>query len=96
MSNKWDNEDELPTSRGRKARADSDHTLGQLMVESLNHRRRLEVLEALVFSKKGEGDSLPPTSKHRYFQLARKAFLYTLLTLAGLISAIKELGFLKP
>lgn len=90
-----DYEDEIPTGRGRKSRADSDHTLGQLMVESLNHRRRIEVLEALVLSEKGKSNSISPNSKRRYLEVARKTFLYAILTIAGLISALKELGFLK-
>lgn len=102
--NDWRDEDERPTSRGGKGskpHTDIDHTVGQLMVESLNHLRRLQLLEERVeileAAKKNQSlapSSLPPAGKQRVFALIRKTVTYTVIGIAAAISALKELGFL--
>ncbi len=106
MSRKdWRDDDERPTSPGGKrssTRTDIDHTVGQLMVESINQRRRIEVLEerveVLEAAKKNQSlapaSSLPPAGKQRVFALIRKTVTYTVIGIAAAISALKELGFL--
>jgi hypothetical protein len=103
-SNDWRDDDERPTSRGGKgsgSRTDTDHTVGQLMVESLNHLRRIQVLEERVeileAAKKNQSlapSSLPPAGKQRVFALIRKTVTYTVVAIAAVVSALKELGFL--
>lgn len=101
----WSREDETPTNPGGKgsgARSDLDHTVGQLMAESLNHLRRISVLEerveVLEAAKKKQSlappNSLPPAGKQRVFALIRKTVTYTIVGIAAAISALKELGFL--
>jgi len=98
--------DEPPTQRNPKSppRTDSDYTVGQLMVESLNHRRRIEVLEdrlEMLESQK-ENTSLAPHSsdsshpgRQRVLTLIRKTVTYTVVGIAAIISTLKELGFFK-
>lgn len=99
-------DDEIPTRRGagRPKHSDSDHTLGQLMVESLNHRHRIEVLEERleVLESAKANTSLAPNStnssppgRQRLFALIRKTITITVVSIAAVISALKELGFLK-
>lgn len=100
-SHQWD-EDERPTSRNNRSPTDMDHTVGQLMAESLNHRRRIEVLEKRLqvmetsptFSVPPEGGSTPPSGRSRLFALIRKTVVTTAVIIAAIISALKELGFL--
>jgi hypothetical protein len=95
-------DDERPTNRGG-TRSNIDHTVGQLMVESLNHRRRIEILEErladLEDTKKNSapasGGSLTPDSKSRLFHLIRKTVTITALSIAAVITTLKELGLLK-
>jgi hypothetical protein len=101
----WNDEDERPTSRGNpRPHSNIDHTVGQLMVESLNHRRRIEVLEArlenMEASTSNQSSSPPsasigPSSRQRIFALVRKTVTTTAIIIAALLSALKELGFLK-
>lgn len=88
--------DEIPTRRTNKnPHSDLDHTVGQLMVESINHRHRLEALEAMAESKGLAPGSIPPLSKRaRLFSIARQTFTTTAIIIAALLSALKELGFL--
>jgi|WetSurMetagenome_2_1015567.scaffolds.fasta_scaffold473371_2 hypothetical protein len=99
-------DDEPPTQRNPKPskRTDADYTVGQLMVESLNHRRRIEVLEErleiLESEKKNtsiapHGSDSSPPGRQRLFALVRKTVTTTVVIIAALISALKELGFLK-
>lgn len=99
-------DDELPTQRNPKPskRTDSDYTVGQLMVESLNHRHRIEVLEERleILESEKKNTSLAPTSsvstppgRQRLFALVRKTVTTTVVIIAALISALKELGFFK-
>lgn len=103
MSRKdWNDEDERPTSRNNRPRSDSDHTLGQLMVESLNHRRRIEVIEARLDvletaskdSTSSVSGSQPPGRRAALFAFIRKTVITTAVIVAAIISALKELGFL--
>lgn len=99
-------DDEPPTQRNPKStrRTDADYTVGQLMVESLNHRHRIEVLEERIEILESEkkntslaphgSDSSPP-GRQRLFSLVRKTVTTTVVIIAALISALKELGFLK-
>jgi hypothetical protein len=99
-------DDEPTTSRGKNPRrSDSDHTVGQLMVESLNHRRRIEVLEERleVLESEKKNTSLapystdaPPSRRQRLFTLVRKTVTTTALIIAAILSALKELGYLNP
>ncbi len=101
----WSDEDERPTSRGGKGgkpHSDTDHTVGQLMVESLNHLRRIQLLEerveVLEAAKKNQSlapSSLPPAGKQRVFAIIRKTVTYTVIAIAAALSALKELGFLS-
>lgn len=89
-------EDESPTkTRSRDPRSDLHHTVGQLMVESINQRKRLETLEALVENAGLVPGSIPPKSNRaRLFHVARTTFTTTAIIIAALLSALKELGFL--
>ncbi len=99
MIGKYTN-DETPTNRtgknsGNGSYSDLHHTVGQLMAESLNHRHRLETIEALVENAGLVPGSIPPKSKRaRLFYVARTAFTTTAVIIAALLSALKELGFL--
>jgi hypothetical protein len=110
MASNWDDDNERTTSRGNRKVTDSDHTLGQLMVESLNHRRRIEVLETRLDvqdaririletktknSLSPQSGSVPPGRGSQLFILARKTFVTTAVIIAAIISALKELGYLK-
>jgi hypothetical protein len=87
-------EDEIPTRRSSASQhSDLHHSVGQLMAESLNHRHRLETLETALLHKETAG-SVPPSGKE-LLVLARKTLTTTLIILAALVSALKELGFLK-
>jgi hypothetical protein len=99
-------DDEPPTQRNPKPgkRTDADYTVGQLMVESLNHRHRIEVLEERleILETKKENTSLAPNStnssppgRQRIFTLIRKTVTYTVVGIAAVISTLKELGFFK-
>lgn len=89
-------EDESPTqTRSRSPHSDLHRTVGQLMAESLNHRKRLETLEALVENAGLVPGSVPPKSKRaRLFHVARTTFTTTAIIIAALLSALKELGYL--
>ncbi len=92
----WNDEDERPTSRGgKRPPSDVDRTVGQLLVESLHHRKRLETLEALVENAGLTPDSLPPIGRRRSLpELIRKTVTTTVLIIAAVLSALRELGFL--
>jgi hypothetical protein len=101
----WNDEDERPTNRGGKSsesRSDTDYLVGKLMVEGVNHRQRIEVLEARlrvveIAAKNNSiapGSSLPPAGKQRLYAIIRKTVTTTAIILAALFSALKELGFL--
>ena len=110
MARKGDrSNDDIPTKRfGRnpfdEPSKDSDihHTVGQLMVESLNHRRRIEVLEARLSELEtapkvtsiSPTGSVPPTERQRILALVRKTVTTTALIIAAVISTLKELGYL--
>jgi hypothetical protein len=92
----WNDEDERPTSRGGKCPpSDIDHTVGSLMVESLNHRKRIEMLEEVVERAGLTPGSLPPSGKHSIFVLIRKTVTTTTLIIAAVLAALRELGFLN-
>lgn len=101
--NRYEDDSERPTNRGRKPPSDPNYTLGQLMVESLNHRRRIEVVELrltnLESSKKDsqppEGSSIYPGGRTRLFALVKKTFTYTVICIAAILSTLRELGYLK-
>jgi hypothetical protein len=106
MAHKNKDADELPTNPGGKSsnsRTDNDYLVGQLMVENIHHRRRIEVLEArlqvLETAPKNDslapGSSLPPAGKHRLFALVRRTVTITVVGIAAVISALRELGFLN-
>ena len=89
-------EDEIPTRPdARNPHSDIHGTVGLLMAESQNHRKRIEVLEALALRSKGALDSVPPAAIARYLKVTTTAFKWAILVIAGLISALKELGFLE-
>lgn len=99
----WDDKHERITSSGHgRPLTDLDHTVGQLMAENLNHRRRIEVLEKRVEDLEAPARNQSLTAKrsvfafakHPLFVLVRKATLYTVIAIAAVISALKELGFL--
>jgi hypothetical protein len=105
---RWREEnDDIPTSRlgkgPRSKHSDTDYTVGQLMVESLNHRHRIQVLEERLSELEtsagiptaGQTGSVPPSERQRLFALVRKTVTTTALVIAALISALKELGYLK-
>jgi len=101
--------DDIPTGRIGKnphssdSNSDIHYTVGQLMVENLNHRRRIEVLEARVSELEtspkvisiSPTGSVPPTQRQRIFALVRKTVTTTAIIIAALISALRELGYLK-
>jgi len=90
----WNDDDERPTARGgKRPPTDIDHTMGQLMVESLNHRKRLEMLEELVERAGLAPGSVPPPGKHSLLVLVRKTITTTVVIIAAVISALRELGF---
>jgi len=68
------------------------------MAESLNHRRRIETLEARVYVVETPPpvSSVSPERRRALFALVRKTVTTTALIIAALLSALKELGFLKP
>lgn len=101
----WNDQDERPTSPGGKrprAHSDTDHTVGELMVQTIHHQRRIEVLEervkVLEFAPKNVSiaptSSLPPAGRQRVFAIIRKTVTYTVVAIAAIFSALKELGFL--
>lgn len=98
----WDRY-ERPTSNRHKPRSDSDHTLGQLMVENINHRRRLDVIETRLevlesATKKQlstEASSESDTGRTILFSNVRKGIITIAVIVAAVVSAIKELGLLK-
>lgn len=106
---RWRGEnDDIPTSRIGKNPHTGDHsdihyTVGQLMVENLNHRRRIEVLEARLSELETSAKvvsisptgSVPPSQRQRIFALVRKTVTTTALIIAALISALKELGYFR-
>ena len=110
MTHWRDGKDEPITKRiggknphSRSEDSDIHYTVGQLMVENLNHRHRIVVLEERlseletapkVVSISPTG-SVPPSQRQRIFALVRKTVTTTALIIAALISALKELGFLK-
>jgi hypothetical protein len=105
-----ENQDELPTNPGGKSsgsgggsRTDNDYLVGQLMVENIHHRRRIEVVEArlkvLETAPKNDSiaprSSLPPAGRQRLFAIIRKTVTVTVVGIAAVISALRELGFLS-
>ncbi len=94
-------DDERPTGRGGKPSSDADYHVGRLMVESLNFRRRLEVVESrLAHLEDAKKDSAPPASgsiipggRARLFALIKKTLAYTVVGIAAIISTLKELGY---
>lgn len=110
MSSQWDDDNERTTSRHNRTPTDMDHTVGQLMVESLNHRRRIEVAESrlevletrirILVSKTQDSlspptGSEPPGGRASLFILAKKTVKATLVVIIATIAALKELGYLK-
>ena len=89
-------QDEVPTNPTGKlpSHSDLDHTVGQLMVESLNHRHRIEILESLAKRTQVPPGSLPPPGNNRILPLIRKTVATTVVIIAAIISALKELGYL--
>jgi ribosomal protein L14 len=95
---RW-HEDEIPTRPGiRSAHTDIHNTLGLVMAEVINLRKRIEVLESLeIRSKiKSERPSGTGTDFASMAIVAKKAIQWGILVIAGIISALKELGYLKP
>ena len=91
-------EDEIPTRPDiRNPRTDSDHNVGVLMVEVIRLTRRIETLESLAFYKeiKRQSDRPGPTLSE-VGTLAKKTIQWAILVIAGIVSALKELGYLKP
>lgn len=95
---KWPDEDEIPTSPGGRIHPDLHHTLGLAMAEVINLRKRLEILEALALSTKTRTrqSDRPGPDMASLAILAKKTIQWAILILAGLISALKELGYLNP
>lgn len=90
-------EDEIPTRPDvRNPHSDIHGTVGLLMAESQNHRKRIEVLERLALRTKGALDSVPPTAQDRYIKVIATTIKWAILVIAGLISALRELGYLAP
>lgn len=93
---------ERPTKPNNgKPPSDRDHTLGQLMVECLNHRHRIETLEARVAivetaQKEPKTPSAMPPGNRSLLQLVKQTLVSTSLILAAIISTLKELGLLEP
>lgn len=107
---KKDDADELPTNPGGKSsgsgggsRTNNDYLVGQLMVENIHHRRRIEVLESrlqvLETAPKNYSlaprSSLPPAGKQRLFAIVRRTVTVAVIGIAAVISALRELGFLS-
>ncbi len=93
-------EDEIPTKPGIKhPHSDLDHSVGLLLAEAVNLRKRVEVLEAVALGKstKTRRDSdRPGPSVGEMATLAKNTIKWGILIIAGIVSALKELGFLKP
>lgn len=96
MRNKNRTRDDTPTNPFGKStpHSDLDHTVGQLMVESLNHRHRIEILESLAKRTQVPPGSLPPPGNNRILPLIRRTITTTVFIIAAVISALKELGYL--
>lgn len=89
-----------PPTKPNNHRADIahlQHHMGTLMAECALLQKRVEVAEAQIETlvsaqaKPQVSKSQPP---HRYLELAKKTTLITASIIAGIILAIKELGFL--
>lgn len=92
-------EDDIPTKPGVKhPHSDIDHSVGILLAEAVNFRKRLEVLESLAIGKatKTRESERPGPSVAEMATLAKKTIQWGILVIAGILSALKELGFLKP
>ncbi len=103
-------EDDIPTRPGHRVNTDEDFSVGQLMVESINHRRRLETLEnrsdhqesrmARIEAAYQDFEiakaSIPvPGKHHRLASLIRKIIVTTVVIITAVLTAIRELGILK-
>lgn len=83
-------EDEIPTHRGRRQDTHPDTMLGRLMRESVDHNTRIEALESVVF-REAKPSTWPTVGK--YLPLIKKTVTAAVLVIAGVLSALKELGF---
>jgi hypothetical protein len=98
---RFDEHERITKPNNGKPPTDNDHMLGQLMVESLNHRRRIEVLELRLYNAetalkdKAITASIPPGNRS-LLHLAKQTLISVTVVLAALISALKQLGFLEP
>jgi hypothetical protein len=107
---KYRYEDEIPTRPGHRVNTDKDFSLGQLMVESIHHRRRIETVEnrcdhqesRLARLENAYQDfeiakaSIPvPGKHHRLASLIRKIIVTTVVIITAVLTAIRELGILK-
>lgn len=91
-------EDEIPTNPGHRTHSDLYDTVGTLMYEVINIRKRVEVLEALALSQKtgSRHSDGPRTHLAEVAIIAKKAVFWGVIVTAGVISALRELGFLNP
>jgi hypothetical protein len=93
-------EDEIPTRPGVKhPHSDLDYSVGLLLSEAVNLKKRIEVLEALAIGKKTQAkreSDRPGPSVSEMASLAKSTIKWAILIIAGIVSALKELGFLKP
>lgn len=85
-------EDEIPTRPSGGIHTDPDTMLGRCLVEIVNLRKRVEALESLAFSKETASDR---PSAREYLPLVKKTITAAVLGIAGILSALRELGYLK-
>lgn len=92
---RW-SEDEIPTNPGGRAHPDINNTVGLLMAEVINLRKRLEVLESLELSQKTrpKHSERPGPDMAAMATVAKKTIQWSILVIAAIISALKELGYI--
>jgi hypothetical protein len=90
----WSDQDERPTRPTiRNPDTDLHNLVGQLMVENVNHLKRIEILEAVAERVQVQNGSIPPP-RHSILPHIRRVITTTALIVAAVISALKELGLL--
>lgn len=95
MTRKSYYEDEIPTRPHGRSYSDPDTLLGRCMAEIVSLRKRVEILEDLVQGRAPSEYKTDPPSGRNYRDIIKKTVTYAVFGIAGVLSALRELGILK-